>query len=120
MVVEAVEGAAEGAGPAPALHVAVGVEVGPAALAARDAVATVAGGRRLAALVGGGEGRHGDAPLDAARVQRLLRHREAGDRRAHRHGGGVSGSGRDRRGDGDGAEEARGASRGRHDLTHWA
>ena len=96
VVVEAVEGAAERAGPAPALHVAVGVEVGPAALAAREAVAAAGGGGRLAGLVVGGEGRHGDAPLDAALVQRPLRHGEAGDRRAHRHGDGVAGSGRDR------------------------
>lgn len=118
VVVEAVEGAAEGAAPAPALHVAEGIEVCPAVLAARDAVAGGAGSRRLAALVGGGEGRHGDAPLDAARVQRLLRHGEAGDRRAHRHGDRDfrlrSGSARW------GAEEAKGATCDRRDLTHWA
>jgi hypothetical protein len=66
VVIEPVERAAEGAGPAPALQVAVAVEVGPEALAARDAVAEAAGGRAVAALVGGGEGRHGDAPLEGA------------------------------------------------------
>lgn len=88
----------------------MGVEVGPAALAARDAVAAGAGGRRLAALVGGGEGRHRDAPLDAARLQCLRRHGEAGDRRAHRHG--DRGFGRPPVGFGeagdDAAEEAKG------------
>ena len=94
VVVESVERAAERAGPAPPLQIAVAAEVGPAVLAARDAVAAGAGGRGLAALVGGGEGRHGDAPLDGARLQRLQRGREAGDRRAHRHSRGRRVGGR--------------------------
>ena len=92
VVVESVERAAERAGPAPPLQIAVAAEVGPAVLAARDAVAAGAGGRGLAALVGGGEGRHGDAPLDGTRLQRLQRGREAGDRRAHRHSRGRVGA----------------------------
>jgi len=88
LVVESVERAAERAGPAPALQIAVAAQVRPALLAAWDAVPAGAGGRGLAALVGGGEGRHGDAPLDGARLQRLRRGREAGDRGSHRHGRG--------------------------------
>lgn len=117
LVVESVERAAERAGPAPALQIAVAAQVRPAVLAARDAVPAGAGGRRLAALVGGGEGRHGDAPLDGARLQRLRRGREAGDRGSHRHGRGSGGTSlrfpevRCRRGRPAGsAEEARGAT----------
>lgn len=122
VVVEAVEGAAEGAGPAPALHVAVAVQVGPAVLAARDPVAAGARGRRLAALVGGGEGRHGDAPLHGARLQRLRRHGEAGERSARRHReaeGFRRGRGRRRGGGRVGStRDGRRASRDRDDLTH--
>lgn len=92
LVVESVERAAERAGPAPALQIAVAAQVRPAVLAAWDAVPAGAGGRGLAVLVRGGEGRHGDAPLDGARLQRLRRGREAGDRGSHSHGQGSGGT----------------------------
>lgn len=84
--VEAVEGAAEGAGPAPALQLAEGAEVGPAVVAAREEVAARTVDGNGAALIGGGEGRDGGAPGEAGGFEGVGVHREAGDRRPHRHG----------------------------------
>ena len=77
--------AADGAGPGPAVERAEQAEVGEAGLAAREEVALVAGGRRGAALVGGGEGRDGDAPRHAAGGVESGIGGEAAEARAHRH-----------------------------------
>jgi hypothetical protein len=82
---EVVVGGADGTGPRPAVERAEGAKVGVAGVAAREEVALGAGGGRRAALVGGGEGRHGDAPRDARGLLECRVGGEAGEARAHRH-----------------------------------
>lgn len=62
---QAIEGAAQGTRPGPMLEVAIGVEVGPAMLAAREKVSVGSVGRRAAILVLGGERSDGNSPWKA-------------------------------------------------------
>lgn len=62
---QAIEGAAEGAGPRPLFELAVGVEVSPAVLAPGEEIPVGSEPGRLAVLVLGRERRDGDAPREA-------------------------------------------------------
>ena len=63
----------------------MGAEVAEAGRAAREEVALFAGDRKRAALVGGGEGRDGDAPREARGVEEGGVGREVSEARPYRH-----------------------------------